>query len=1154
MMFLVKYTLAALIILLLWFFVITDFSSFHRNGNNQTKKTITNSRENSYEEEKHFSGAFYEYEYKLINEKINTPLLEKKVIEMFSGFEKDYLLSILRKRNQDYEGAYKLLLKNLESKPELFQFYDELVLLGKITGNLNELLNGEIISNSKKNRYLQYLKGAAELIKDKYKNAIIIFNQLIQQGTESPEVYISLANAFRGSGNYEQGIEILLKAESRVDDNNIYLPKILNAIGSLYYLSGKYELAEENYNMADSLALKTGNVREKIISIINLAIIKDVYGDVYGARKDLINVIPVVKEIEDHKLIALLYSELGVNYTYTNNIVEARNNYELSYEYYLHLKNHERLSYLSSNIASIYLEENNYKTALKIYKQGFDLAGENILGKILNLTGMADVFSNMSNYSKAIEYYKRAEQLADSVKDISSLIKIDQGFGALYFNINKPESALKFLKQAENRINESKHPFELTEIYHKTGTVLSSVDSFKQAVYYLSRGLTIAKESGDLYYEIVLQTELGFTYFKSGEILKAINLLSNANELSVQYELTQLSGLQQLYFGKIYYYKGDKKSALSAFNKSVQLANQAADKNTQIESSYYIAQIFESENDFLNAEQWYKKTVEEIEKIAAPLVSNQEIQIAHFTGFSEIYNSLTEFYIKQGRSIYAFENIEKSRSRNTYLNLNHLKISSLIKDEEKLNRFLEISWMISSGLYDNFVTDSLSEEYEKLKNSILKQHPESDAYLKINPWKSLESIQTKLDPGEVFVSIFAADEYIHLFTIKNDGFLSTQIPIGRDSLICLISEIAPIYKADLASEEIYINQDLFSFNARASWNLYNQVFQRLTENILNGSTIIFSFPSELLLLPAEFLVTEWNENDSPFYYKDKHFLVEKFTTMYSPSASVFVTQKSKKLVSNNKNLLFGDPFITSGDFTMSYRSALLEDNNFSVRNIELFPLEYSKQEIENLSDIIAGSTILLSKEATEKNFKKNAPGSRLIHLSTHSFMYKNQPLIIVSQEENSGEDGYIEIDEILDLNLNCDLVVLSSCRSGLGKIDEAEGILGMQKAFFDAGAGSIVVSIWDVNDKYTSFFMEDFYTSLSKGISKPAALREAKLNFIKKYSANPYYWSSFVLAGNPSKMDITASAGNIIPDFVLILILMLSPIFIILYYKRKKRI
>ena len=106
----------------------------------------------------------------------------------------------------------------------------------------------------------------------------------------------------------------------------------------------------------------------------------------------------------------------------------------------------------------------------------------------------------------------------------------------------------------------------------------------------------------------------------------------------------------------------------------------------------------------------------------------------------------------------------------------------------------------------------------------------------------------------------------------------------------------------------------------------------------------------------------------------------------------------------------------------------------------------------------------------------------------------------------------------LQLKLNSDLVVLSSCRSGLGEIDEAEGVIGMQKSFFEAGAKSVVVSLWDVNDKYTSLFMQSFYKYLSEGFDKSEALRKAKIFFKENYSANPYYWSAFVLSGDVSKI------------------------------------
>ena len=120
------------------------------------------------------------------------------------------------------------------------------------------------------------------------------------------------------------------------------------------------------------------------------------------------------------------------------------------------------------------------------------------------------------------------------------------------------------------------------------------------------------------------------------------------------------------------------------------------------------------------------------------------------------------------------------------------------------------------------------------------------------------------------------------------------------------------------------------------------------------------------------------------------------------------------------------------------------------------------------------------------------------------------------------------------------MVVLSSCNSGLGTVSESEGIVGMTKAFFEAGSKSIVVSLWEVNDKYTSKFMSLFYKHLSSGLNKSEALRLTKLDFIKQQSPNPYFWGAFVLAGNTSPLkfeDNSEVNGYLVVAVVLLLII-----------------
>ena len=843
-------------------------------------------------------------------------------------------------------------------------------------------------------------------------------------------------------------------------------------------------------------------------------------------------------KVDNMELLAFLYSELGVSYTYTNNLVEARNNYENSYSIYKLLKNDERLSYLSANIGALFLQISNYKSALKYYNEGLDYAGENKLGKILNLTGIADVYSNESNYSKALLFYNKAKDVADSIKDVPSIIKIDEGIGALYYNINRPLLALETLRKAEDKAMMHQMLFEQVKLCSNIGTVLTSIDSIHQAEKYFEKGLNIAEQTGDIYNVILLKTELAYNFYKQERYSDAKNILSTAQNAAEQYQLIQVLGQQNLYWGKIYSAMKNYNQAISSLISAFELGKESNDYNNQIEAGYYLAKCFENLGKYSEAEKWYTATVELIEKLSFPLTLNQEIHISHYSGFNEIYSSLFDFYLKQGNEEQAFLLLEKSRARNTQQNLNKLKLISDLKDYDGLNNLIDIQWMINSGLYGQHQTDSLNQIYASLKSELVQKDVEVNTLLSQSQSFNLTELKKQLNDDEYYILINAGQDILTLFNLNSKSLSSKTIAINRDSLLNMIGAISPIYKSSLESEEIYVNEDLFSFNALAAYTLYKNLFQEFLSSIPENSILILSFPSEMIRLPAEMLVTEWKENESPYYYADKKFLLNNYQFVYSPSITIYLTQKNKKQLNSDKNLLVGNPYVDNSELTLSVRTGLIELNPSKPRSIRLFPLKYSEEEITSIDETIDNNEILLSSNATESNFKANAPNSNIVHISSHSFLIKDQPLVMFSPQSDLKDDGFLELGEIVQLGLNSELVVLSSCRSGLGRIDAAEGIIGMQKAFFEAGSKSVVVTLWDVSDKYTSYFMKEFYELLASGKSKSEALKEAKLEFIKKYSANPYYWSAFVLSGNPSAIKIDeASQLKFIYIFVLLFLI-----------------
>src|SRR5207249_10940322 len=110
----------------------------------------------------------------------------------------------------------------------------------------------------------------------------------------------------------------------------------------------------------------------------------------------------------------------------------------------------------------------------------------------------------------------------------------------------------------------------------------------------------------------------------------------------------------------------------------------------------------------------------------------------------------------------------------------------------------------------------------------------------------------------------------------------------------------------------------------------------------------------------------------------------------------------------------------------------------------------------------------------------------------------SQPALVLSQQSDKNEaGGLLQFSDILDLKLNADLVVLSACETGLGRLRDGEGIVGLTRAFLYAGASSAAVSLWKVEDQSTSLLMERFYQNLKRGLSKSEALRQAKLDIMR---------------------------------------------------------
>lgn len=300
-------------------------------------------------------------------------------------------------------------------------------------------------------------------------------------------------------------------------------------------------------------------------------------------------------------------------------------------------------------------------------------------------------------------------------------------------------------------------------------------------------------------------------------------------------------------------------------------------------------------------------------------------------------------------------------------------------------------------------------------------------------------------------------------------------------------------------------------------------------------TILFAgkLASQLRTKPKLIVIPDGLLNQMPFesLVADGRYLIEDLQISYLPSANLIeLLQQPSKSASNRDTrvdlLAFGDPLFPrrTRPLTTLRRtpvSSNLQRQAWDWDLSSLSPIPRTREEVEYITNLLPAERkrLYLGKESTERAFKQEPLNKyRWIHLATHGLLDERDPgrsAVALALDGNNTEDGFLRATEIADLDLDCDLVTLSACETGKGQLSSGEGIIGLSRSFFIAGARSVVVSQWTVSDVSTAQLMKDFYQRLVNNVSKPAALREAKLNMLNSHSVtrHPYYWAPFVIIG-----------------------------------------
>jgi len=926
-------------------------------------------------------------------------------------------------------------------------------------------------------------------------------------------------------------------------------------------LKGDYKESIKYFEKALSLAQKNNYKKGEIESLIKLGLLNWNVGQMKKSIRILEKALSVTKksqidqkkdEVSEYIQIYKLY-RAAKDYRSEEDYQKSVENFENAIELARKIESQEHeLKCLRELSITLYFL-NDFDNFLSLNEESLEIA-QRIKHKkeegrcLFNIGFYYDI---KESYSQALRHYEEALNIARIVQDYRDESQCLTNIGEIYIQVGNYEKALEYLKSVLyiDKKHLKKDAFVAKDLnnigvtYQKKYAFQShDKDDLHYALANYEESLRIAKKINDVKTEIKALTNMGMAYIDLESYPEALKYYKLALEKA---ELAQnLEEKANLYIniGTVNALQGKYDLSLKYCQKAIDTASLTGKENILWEAHFEIANTYMRQGNHEKSLENYKKSISFIEKIRSR-IQLEELKASYLATDKRIeaYHNLVNLLCKLSDSepeklhnVEAFDYLERAKARAFLdrLEVSQVNISQgvdielLIQEEDKMKEI--------SGLNLKLFTPGLGKEQEKSIEEQIRLYEEqiealkrkirlsSPAYadLKYPQIITLEQAQKQmLDSKTAFFEYCLGKENSYAFVITKRKFKIFPLPPAKE----IQKRVAEYLKAitDKENHDFRLGYELFTM----------LVLPGLGEKI---EKLVF-IPDDILhYLPFETLLSQ----------KDKRrWLIEDYKIAYTPSISSLreIIQHGRlSEIKPKKDLLaFGDPFFGYDEEVASARDT--SETSRPVGAFNVSRLEYSGQEVERIASLFkkTKSDTFKRKEASEEKLKDlNLEDYKILHFATHCLIDDKKPdrsSIVFSIGNASAEDEILQMREVFNLKLNSDLVTLSACQTGLGQFIRGEGIEGLSRAFFYAGASSALISLWAVHDQATSQFMERYYFHLRSSNSIMNALQKTKLEMIKSdILSHPYYWAGFIITGNSDKIIYPSTTKKLILIFFLL--------------------
>lgn len=870
------------------------------------------------------------------------------------------------------------------------------------------------------------------------------------------------------------------------------MAKSLRAKANAMYALDQHPEAVQLHQQAIALFEKTGEEAELARTLsgsIQSLLLLGRYDDALSAGE---RAGTIFRNQGNTRRLARLEINLGNIYHRQDRFTEALAFYERAYEQMLTHDDAEGLAAVLSNLSLCHISLNDFPKALELHRVARRHCEQKDMPILVAYAdyNIAYLYFLRGEYGRSIHMLRDASVSAKKANDAYQLALCNLDLSEIYLELNLSAEAGELGRAANKGFQELGLGYEAAKALafaaiaaSRQGQAFEAVKLFGQAKEMFVRDQNQVWPSlVDLYQALVL--------FSEGRLFEARRLCISAYEFFRTSSMRGKAVLAELLLARIALRLGDAGLAEQHCEAALTAAEKMDSPTLLYQAEFLMGEVERLTGDEDAAYESYCHARAAIERLRSSL-RGEELKLAFFENKLEVYESLVDICLcRQNRFEEAFAYIEQAKSR-TLMDLLNQPVhvpsaadpgqSELVRSIRNLRE--ELNWYYNLIEREQLRPEEhspervrqLEQQARTRETDLMRAVKEATvaeanaAGVQIPTHLSLEEIRSVLPADTTMVEFFCTHDHMVACVLTRDKL--HICPVTVQSRIQKLLQFLQFQMSKFRLDPQYVatfSQPLLESTQAHLKSLYQELIAPIRHR-LDARHVVFVPHGLLHYVPFHAL------------HDGESYLIDQFAISYAPSASVYAHCQTKTVNAFGDSLILGVP----------------DERTPAIR-----------AEVNALAHILPNSQLFIGDDATGDVLRTYGPRSKSVHIATHGYFRQDNPMFSSIRLGTS----HLSLYDMAHLQLPAELVVLSGCATGLNVVTPGDELMGLVRGLLQAGAQSLVLSLWDVHDDSTREFMVEFYSQLQQGGSKSEALRAASLG-LRESRPHPYYWAPFLLIG-----------------------------------------